>query len=84
MRRAVEHGPRRLGRLAPVARQVLEAGAVLGLFFGFEVVRRIGPLDGLRSLALDADGPRLTLVTCYPLDASRPGGSLRYVVHALG
>jgi sortase A len=28
-------------------------------------------------------GERLTLVTCYPFDAVRPGGPLRYVVDAL-
>jgi tetratricopeptide (TPR) repeat protein len=46
----------RLGRLAPVARQVLEAGAVLGPLFRFEVVRRTAgrgemeALDGLDEL----------------------------------
>ena len=30
----------------------------------------------------DAGDTRLTLVTCYPLDAVRPGGPLRYVVTA--
>jgi hypothetical protein len=33
-------------------------------------------------LALDGDEPRLTLVTCYPFDAIRPGGPLRFVVTA--
>jgi len=33
-------------------------------------------------IALDSDTPRLTLVTCYPFDAIRPGGPLRYVVTA--
>jgi sortase A len=33
-------------------------------------------------IALDADRPRLTLVTCYPFDAIRPGGPLRFVVTA--
>jgi len=33
-------------------------------------------------LALDADVPRLTLVTCYPFDAIQPGGPLRFVVTA--
>jgi sortase A len=28
------------------------------------------------------DEPTLTLVTCYPLNGQRPGGSLRYVVRA--
>ena len=46
----------RLGRLAPVARQVLEAGAVLGSLFRFEVVHRTAgrgemeALDGLDEL----------------------------------
>lgn len=31
-------------------------------------------------IALESDTPRLTLVTCYPFDAVRPGGPLRYVV----
>lgn len=35
-----------------------------------------------RQIALDADAPRLTLVTCYPFDAVDPGGPLRYVVTA--
>lgn len=29
-----------------------------------------------------SETPRLTLITCYPLDATLPGGSLRYVVQA--
>ena len=33
-------------------------------------------------IALDSDSPRLTLVTCYPFDAVRAGGPLRYVVSA--
>jgi sortase A len=33
-------------------------------------------------LALGDDRPRLSLVTCYPFDALRPGGPLRYVVSA--
>jgi sortase A len=31
---------------------------------------------------LEAPGPWLTLVTCYPFDAAIPGGPLRYVVRA--
>jgi sortase A len=31
-------------------------------------------------IALAAEGPRLTLVTCYPFDAVVPGGPLRWVV----
>jgi sortase A len=34
------------------------------------------------ALARDTDAPTLTLVTCYPFDAIRPGGPLRYVVTA--
>jgi sortase A len=33
-------------------------------------------------IALSANAPRLTLVTCYPFDAIRPGGPLRFVVTA--
>jgi sortase A len=33
-------------------------------------------------IALDGDRPRLTLVTCYPFDAVRAGGPLRYLVTA--
>ncbi len=33
-------------------------------------------------VAADAGDTRLTLVTCYPFDAIRPGGPLRYVVVA--
>jgi sortase A len=33
-------------------------------------------------IALDGDEPRLTLTTCYPFDAIRPGGPLRFVVTA--
>ena len=42
-------------------------------------------LDSRRArLALGDDRPRLSLVTCYPFDALRPGGPLRYVVSAEG
>lgn len=34
-------------------------------------------------VADDAGDTRLTLVTCYPFDAIRPGGPLRYVVWAV-
>ena len=33
-------------------------------------------------IVLDSETPRLTLVTCYPFDAIRAGGPLRYVVTA--
>jgi sortase A len=36
------------------------------------------------ALRADADRPELTLVTCYPFDAVRPGGPWRYVVRAKG
>lgn len=40
-------------------------------------------VDSRRSrIVLDSEAPRLTLVTCYPFDAIRPGGPLRYVVTA--
>lgn len=40
-------------------------------------------VDSRRSrIVLDSDAPRLTLVTCYPFDAVRAGGPLRYVVTA--
>jgi sortase A len=40
-------------------------------------------VDSRRSrITLDSEAPRLTLVTCYPFDAVRPGGPLRYVVTA--
>jgi sortase A len=35
-----------------------------------------------KRIALFADAPRLTLVTCYPFDAIQPGGPLRFVVTA--
>ena len=34
-------------------------------------------------VAEDTLDTRLTLVTCYPFDAIRPGGPLRYVVSAV-
>ncbi len=33
-------------------------------------------------LSLSSEGSALVLVTCYPFDALRPGGPLRYVVTA--
>jgi sortase A len=38
---------------------------------------------GDTSVTADAGDTRLTLVTCFPFDAIRPGGPLRYVVTAL-
>lgn len=47
------------------------------------VVADLRVVDSRRwRIALDADRPRLTLVTCYPFEAIRPGGPLRYVVTA--
>jgi sortase A len=46
-------------------------------------VTHLQVVDSRRSrIALDSEAPRLTLVTCYPFDAVRPGGPLRYVVTA--
>jgi sortase A len=44
--------------------------------------RRIAHEKQLDLLESTAD-PTLTLVTCYPFDAIRPGGPLRYVVRAV-
>jgi sortase A len=38
--------------------------------------------SGRARISLQADSPRLTLVTCYPFDAVVPGGPLRFVVTA--
>jgi sortase A len=47
------------------------------------VVTDIRVVDSRRArIALGADQPRLTLVTCYPFDAPVPGGPLRLVVTA--
>jgi sortase A len=46
-------------------------------------VTNIRVVDSRRvRIALHADHPRLTLVTCYPFDALVPGGPLRFVVTA--
>jgi sortase A len=46
-------------------------------------VTHLQVIDSRRSrIVLDSEAPRLTLVTCYPFDAIRPGGPLRYVVTA--
>ena len=40
-------------------------------------------VDRSETRVLDAaDSPQLTLITCYPFDAVRPGTPLRYVVIA--
>jgi sortase A len=47
------------------------------------VVTNIRIVDSRRArIALRAEQPRLTLVTCYPFDALVPGGPLRLVVTA--
>lgn len=43
---------------------------------------RIVDTDVERYLPLESRGSELLLVTCYPFEALRPGGSLRYVVSA--
>jgi sortase A len=46
-------------------------------------VTNIDVVDATRgSLVLDTATPTMTLVTCYPFDARRAGGPLRYVVSA--
>lgn len=53
-----------------------------GQGFSYEIVD-IDVVDSRRSsLVLDSDEPMLTLVTCYPFDASTPGGPMRYLVTA--
>jgi sortase A len=49
----------------------------------FFAVSDIRVVDSRKTrIALGAEDPRLTLVTCYPFDAIRPGGPLRFVVTA--
>lgn len=46
-------------------------------------VTAIDVVDSRRgSLVLDTDESMLSLVTCYPFDATQPGGPMRYVVSA--
>ena len=46
-------------------------------------VREVSIVDKSETRVLDAgDAPQLTLITCYPFDAVRPGTALRYVVVA--
>ena len=45
-------------------------------------VREVAVVDRDETRVLDADSARLTLITCYPFDAVRPGTRLRYVVVA--
>lgn len=53
-----------------------------GLQVRYRIVNtRIADAESL-GIPRDADVPTLTLVTCWPFGAIRPGGSLRYVVVA--
>jgi sortase A len=46
-------------------------------------VREVTIVDKNETRVMDgADSPQLTLITCYPFDAVRPGTDLRYVVIA--
>jgi sortase A len=46
-------------------------------------VREVTVLEAHEARLLDAaDSAQLTLITCYPFDAVRPGSTLRYVVIA--
>jgi sortase (surface protein transpeptidase) len=46
-------------------------------------VREVTIVDKGEARMLDAaDSAQLTLITCYPFDAVRPGSALRYVVVA--
>jgi sortase A len=58
---------------------------------GLDGARRLYRFEGATvvdkadlSWTLPGAGDRLTLVTCYPFGAVRPGGRLRYVVTAVG
>lgn len=68
--------------------QFLEPGEplLLQLPGGREYLYRVTTIDIVDSrrgsIVLDTDHPMLSLVTCYPFDAIRPGGPLRYVVSA--
>ncbi len=60
----------------------LQVETLAGRHVNFRVTN-LGIVDSRRArIALDADAPRLTLVTCYPFDAVVPGGPLRWVVTA--
>jgi len=68
--------------------QTMEVGEVIrlerpgGRSFFYEVTS-IDVIDARRgSLILDTEVPALSLVTCYPFNAIRPGGPMRYVVSA--
>ena len=62
--------------------ETVELETIAGRFLQYEVVG-IEVVDARRgSLVLDTDEAMLSLVTCYPFEATRPGGPLRYVVTA--
>jgi sortase A len=45
-------------------------------------VREVSIVDQSQTRVLEPDAARLTLITCFPFDALRPGTPLRYVVVA--
>jgi sortase A len=67
----------------------LQAGSELRLqnADGEEFVYYVADMEvkdsSTEALLIDPNGDSLTLVTCYPFDATLPGGPLRYVVTAL-
>ncbi len=62
--------------------EVLQVETLASRHVSFKVVdTRV--VDSRRArISLQADGAKLTLVTCYPFDAVVPGGPLRFVVTA--
>jgi sortase A len=71
---------RMLETLAPGDRLRIERVDGRVAFFAVTDIRIVD--SRTTRIALDAEAPRLTLVTCYPFDAIRPGGPLRFVVTA--
>jgi sortase A len=62
--------------------ETLSIEEISGLKHLYKVIG-IDVVDSRRgSLLLDTEWPMLSLVTCYPFDASVAGGPLRYVVTA--
>jgi sortase A len=65
-----------------VAGDLVLLGSADGRSRAFVIVdRRVVDARTTR-IALQADQPRLTLVTCYPFDSIDPGGPLRFVITA--
>ena len=62
---------------------LVEVESVDGRRFQFAVTATEIVDSRYARLALDADEPRLTLVSCYPFDALDPNGPLRFVVTAV-